>query len=345
MHQYCLCIIVSSVGCGDFSGKCFQESIAGISRSCLQAFLARQEKSFMLPLDGQGTRLGGNAPNMANVLESLGAKVSCIGTFGEGEIESTFADLGRRCGLYTYGAPSSCLALEFGAAKVFMVDGMHLDALGWQAVKERIGLQTLAALYGQAELIAWLNWGELVRMSEIWQGLMDEVLPNLPEKERIFFIDPSDMGSRSEADVRQMAGLLKRLRAFGQVVISVNRGELQTLSALAGECGADTGAQLRSVIRAGLCSRVVLHGKGGAFGAEREESCTVPTRLCQAPRLVTGGGDSFNAGMALGLLLHLPLRACMMLGNASSACYVREGRPAGRAQLAQEVLMCEPIWG
>nr|WP_243140929.1 MULTISPECIES: PfkB family carbohydrate kinase [Lactonifactor] len=43
------------------------------------------------------------------------------------------------------------------------------------------------------------------------------------------------------------------------------------------------------------------------------------------PKLSTGGGDNFNAGLCFGLLQGLPLAESLRLGNATSGYYVRTG--------------------
>ncbi len=44
------------------------------------------------------------------------------------------------------------------------------------------------------------------------------------------------------------------------------------------------------------------------------------------PRLTTGaGGDNFNAGFCLGLMLQFDLEDCLILGSSASGFYVRNG--------------------
>ena len=43
------------------------------------------------------------------------------------------------------------------------------------------------------------------------------------------------------------------------------------------------------------------------------------------PKISTGGGDNFNAGLCFGLLQGFSLRESLRLGNAVSGYYVRTG--------------------
>jgi sugar/nucleoside kinase (ribokinase family) len=43
------------------------------------------------------------------------------------------------------------------------------------------------------------------------------------------------------------------------------------------------------------------------------------------PKLSTGGGDNFNAGFCAGQLLGADVEASMILANAVSGCYIRNG--------------------
>jgi fructose-1-phosphate kinase PfkB-like protein len=49
------------------------------------------------------------------------------------------------------------------------------------------------------------------------------------------------------------------------------------------------------------------------------------TFFCSEPRILTGGGDNFNAGFCLALLNDLNLFQSLIMANAVSGYYVKTG--------------------
>jgi len=61
---------------------------------------------------------------------------------------------------------------------------------------------------------------------------------------------------------------------------------------------------------------------------------TLKSSYCAQPKKSTGAGDRFNAGFCLGSLLGLEASGRLALGCAASSFFIRNGRSAGRAELA-----------
>jgi sugar/nucleoside kinase (ribokinase family) len=49
-------------------------------------------------------------------------------------------------------------------------------------------------------------------------------------------------------------------------------------------------------------------------------------RYVKEPRISTGGGDNFNAGFCLGLLIGLSMEESMITAMANSGAYVQNGK-------------------
>lgn len=309
-----------------------------------RALIDRGEMSFTIPLAHVRERSGGNAPNMADALSRMEVETTCIGTLGEGAPHRAFEEMSGRCELISYGRPGACLALEFDEAKLFLADGGHLDSLGWREIVERIGGERILSILGGADVIALLNWGEMSRMQEIWEGLLSDAFPRLPPRARTIFVDPSDMGARTDAEIGRMADALARLGAHGSLVLSVNSGEMRRLASALGIPDGLADAQLKALCAACHADAAILHTQALALAAAGERLYQRPTRFAEAPALLTGGGDSFNAGVVLGLLHGLDVSGCLMIGNAASGHHVRNGRPPDKRELIAEIKRCAELW-
>ncbi len=102
-------------------------------------------------------------------------------------------------------------------------------------------------------------------------------------------------------------------------LIKPNRRELQDLSGRQIESAEDEEQACRKIIDDGRCEVIALTlGKDGALLITAEES-----RKVEAPALETqssvGAGDSFVAGMVLGLVRELSLSEAFCYGNAAGA--------------------------
>ncbi len=102
-------------------------------------------------------------------------------------------------------------------------------------------------------------------------------------------------------------------------LIKPNRRELQDLSGRPLESADDEEQFCRKMIEDGRCEVIALTlGKDGALLITAEES-----RRIEAPALETkssvGAGDSFVAGMVLGLVRGLSLSEAFCYGNAAGA--------------------------
>ena len=165
----------------------------------------------------------------------------------------------------------------------------------------------------------------------IWEGLLSEVLPVLPEKERLFFFDFSDVSGKSEEDLALLRETLKSFRCYGRVYVSANCLESELLR---GEM----------LIARGAADVFITHGKQLARAMGQGTEVALSTRYQPAPRRLTGGGDSFNAGFCYGLLCGLPLKECVMIGHAAANCLIRTGAPGNREEMCRELERCAGLW-
>ena len=122
-------------------------------------------------------KLGGNGPIMANALACLGLGVTYLGCVGYPEIDPVFHDFARRAEVKSIAEPGHTDALEFDDGKLLLGKYESLGNVSWENLVARVGRDELQRLFDGAALIGMANWTMLPRMSEIWDRLIDEVLP------------------------------------------------------------------------------------------------------------------------------------------------------------------------
>src|SRR5258706_6941693 len=139
--------------------------------------LEKEGSSFSLELQEISIRHGGNMPIMANALGQLGVQVNCIGALGYPQIHTAFKSLSPNCRFYSFAEPGTSAAYEFNDGKIFLASMGKLNITGWNEIKSRIGLETLIQLYKECDLISIVNWSEIDSSSEIWKGILKDILP------------------------------------------------------------------------------------------------------------------------------------------------------------------------
>lgn len=295
---------------------------------------SKAQKSCSLELQLVTEKLGGNMPIFAKALGCTGLSCNCVGALGYPEIHPKFAPLQQLGEVLSICQPGTCEALEFDDGKLMLARNEDISALNFTMLKERAGLQALINLAGKADLIAILNWSELMGSTSIWKGYLEEVFPKLPKKHREIFVDLSDCSQRPAEDLLEMLELLKEFSKFGSVSLSLNRNESERLGAVLGIGGGIMELTMRLYSSIG-CTRLIIHLLDGCFCMTEEGLSTQKNRFIEKPKLSTGGGDNFNAGFAYGLLCGLEPKECMVVANGFSGYYVSNGESPTKEQLIE----------
>lgn len=293
-----------------------------------------QSSSFALRATSRA--VGGNMPIMGHALGQLGTRVACVGMVGYPEVAPVFNQMSDNCELLGFADPVHTTALEFEDGKLLFAETEVLDALDWETVRNRIGLDNLRNAFADRGLIGLVNWSEIRNSGEIWRGLFaDVVRPASGSPRPRIVVDLADCSRKSTLETIDLLELLRELSAVGPLTLILNEGEARLVHE---RIGGTSDASLQG-IGAGIFSRVglaqiVVRNAWEANGWDADGAISVPTFYTAAPRVQTGAGDNFNAGFSLGQLFDLSLRSSLALGVAVAGYYVREGRSPEPAELS-----------
>ena len=235
--------------------------------------------------------------------------------------------------------PGHTDALEFADGKLMLGKLQTLGDVNWENLVERVGRAELASLMGGATLIGMLNWTMLPRVGEIWDKLLEEILPEVPKSGRHLFVDLADPEKRTREDLRGALATVSRFQEHVGVILGLNLKEAgQVLDVLGLPDRADREGSIEEdaveIRRALGLSCVVIHPRKAAAAATETQSARFPGPFVQAPKISTGAGDHFNAGFCLGRVLGMGLEESLCAGVASSGYYVRTARSASAVELA-----------
>jgi len=294
-----------------------------------QRVLGAAGKSANIELYPRMQKLGGNGPIMAGAMRAAGARITYIGALGREAVHPVFKSFAEACEVISLCDPAQTTAVEFTDGKLMLGQMKSLDEVTYERLVEVLGEKGLRGSLAEADLIALTNWTMINGMTSIFRHFLDDLLPNLPARERRFFFDLADPEKRSVSDLREALSLIARFEKFGRVTLGLNLKEAQQVgAALEVAVGAgESEAVLRLLaaeIRAHLkVATVVVHPRASAACATSEGTAWVPGPYCETPLITTGAGDHFNAGFSTGQLLGLSSEACLALGVSTSGLYVR----------------------
>jgi sugar/nucleoside kinase (ribokinase family) len=311
------------------------ESIAAMARKILGA----SGESSNYELIVKQRKLGGNGPIMANALASLGLGVTYIGNLGYPDVHLVFRDFAARAKVISIAEPGHTDALEFADGKLMLGKLQTLGDVNWETLLTRVGKAELSALMGGATLIGMLNWTMLPRVGEIWDKLLEEILPDGPKAGRTLFVDLADPEKRTREDLRGALHTVSRFQEQVDVILGLNLKEATQVADVLGlpdrpdrEATIEQdAAEIRQAL--GLAC-VVIHPRKAAAAATETESARFPGPFVQLPKISTGAGDHFNAGFCLGRILGMGLEESLCAGVASSGYYVRTAQSPSALELA-----------
>lgn len=284
-------------------------------------------RSCGLELETKISRPGGNMAITANALGLLGVKTECIGTFGYPEILPVFRNISHNCSLTSVAETITATALEFDVSKVIMFDPGPYKDLNARTLRDVLGT---AAIRQKAEgkvLTAFLNWSEIENSSEIWRWFLTSVFPCIPHvKGRVFFTDLSDCSRKSPDQIREAMSLLWEFRKYFRVVLSLNVNEsIIVAKALGISHKLPEESFIKELHYACNCDLLLIHRIKDSIAFDGSEYTACETFFCEDPKILTGGGDNFNAGFCYSTFFDLDLFQSLLLANAVTGFYVRQG--------------------
>lgn len=290
-------------------------------------------KSGNIELEVKRRKIGGNGPILANALLLAGFSAEIVGALGKPEVDPLFEEFTKRgATLHSYAPCGHSDCLEFPEGKIILgkMGGQNL------ATAEEViaAIPDLHAALESADLFASVNWTMLPMMNRLWSILLEEWLPRITQKKRLFFADLADPAKRSDADLSQALALLERLGAYYAVYLGLNLREAERVAMIKKVAPWDGNEPPSTFVRR-LKEKLKIHRilfHTPSFAAD--DSNAVKSLFVAKPQLSTGAGDNFNAGYLHGKLLECSDREALLLGVYTAGFYVRKGKSPHREELA-----------
>lgn len=301
--------------------------------------ISKKGVSGCIELDEQFTKMGGNMPIMSNCMGQLGIGVNCIGAFGLPLIKEEFKSMEKsNCIIYSIAEPGNTLALEFNDGKIMLAKMSSLDRLTWEDIRKIVGIEKLIELYSKSDLIGIVNWSELENSSLIWEGILKDIIPFCkPDKKQVMFFDISDCSKKLKGDIKKALNIIKEFASYYKVILGMNENEARLVYNCISESKVNINLdEMGDIIYDNLSIvEIVIHPISYSMAWNKNGRHRINNLFIDKPEFSTGGGDNFNAGFCTAQLLGLDLESSMIIGNALSGFYIKNGFSAKTPELIQ----------
>lgn len=285
-------------------------------------------------------KLGGNGPILANSLMKLGFNINYIGALGYPNLNPIFKEMEKGCtSVFSVCQPASTDAVEFEDGKIIRSKLSAFNDLTYENIKKRVGIDKLTELMDENQLIGLENWTLPTFSGEIWQGILDEVVPRLKNetKDKVLFFDLADPASRMVEDLQKALSTIKKFAKHYRVILGLNLSEAVQVATAFGESIVKDESNLKElssfIMQNMQIDTVVIHPVKASYCVSGGKYYYQDGPFCPNPKLTTGAGDNFNAGFVFGVMLGLDLDSCLVLGMANSGYYVRNAKSADISDL------------
>ena len=273
-------------------------------------------------------KLGGNGPIMSNALSTYNLDVTYIGAVGENSIHPVFNDMSKKSKVLNISDPGFTDAVEFLDGKLMIGKRECLKNINWTTLKEKVGLEKLILLFNDAKLVGLENWTMLPYMTEIWNGLINEVLPSLNKtSDKYIFFDLADPENRLRDDILEALSVIKKFSSKFNVILGLNEKEAYEIGEILNLSSTSEKQPLNILVKL-IANKLdiyclVVHPVKEAFAVCNNTIYHTLGPYEPNPKLTTGAGDNFNAGFCFGQILGLSPQLSLVLGTATSGYYVR----------------------
>jgi sugar/nucleoside kinase (ribokinase family) len=303
----------------------FAERISSMNAGCLNEIELITEK----------IKPGGNASNLANTLSHVGVATVCAGCFGVPEIHPAFAALTRHTHIINVMNPGTRDIIKFEDGEIVLSDLSAFNDYDWRYIKKTWGLEKIEKTVQASQLLAFVDWVNLPHASDIWDGILHDIIKPSGRRDFLFYFDLCDPAQKSTQEIDEVLDLMSCFSPYGKVTLSINENE--TLKIWAAINGVDidlidSKSKIPRVVDAGAyihkamnIDYLLVHTTDQTIVYYQHDTIELENRLVRKPQVLTGGGDNLNAGYCLGLMYGLPLPQCVILGIATSGAYIQNG--------------------
>jgi len=292
-------------------------------------------------------KVGGNAPILAHALGKLGVASHCAGSMGHPTLHPAFSAMNSNCKKISLLNPGKSDAVEFNDGKMIFSELSVFENYNWNYIKTSAMVPDIRKAVMSSTLLAFVDWVNLPLASNIWDGVLHDIIKPSGRRDFIFLFDLCDPSKKTVQQIDEVLDLISCFSPYGNVTLGLNENE--TLKIWCAIHGVDATNPLEkskipavevagdSVFKSMNIDCLLVHPIDRVVAYRKNQVLEIAGRLVTNPKVLTGGGDNLNAGYCLGLLRELPFEQCVLLGIAASGSYIENGESSDIAAIIKYI--------
>ena len=201
----------------------------------------------------------------------------------------------------------------------------------WHDFRTEAVIEDLKVLFRNCRIIPFANWSSVYRASDLWYGLLSDVIKPINKRDFDFIFYLGDPTKRLIFEVDEILDIISEFSLYGRVTFVLDEGEAVKLwSLLNGKdpetstSGLDTMAlknKYLSIFNTMNVEHLIIYSDHKAMLFSKQHHFEIARRKSDTVSVTNDLRDSFCAGYGLGLQMRLEISHCIGLGAAVSGAF------------------------
>ena len=195
----------------------------------------------------------------------------------------------------------------------------------WSEIKSEKLVADLSALFQSCRTIAFDDWTNVANSSDLWSGLLTDVIRPLQKKDLDFIFYLGDPAEKPFYQVDEILDIISEFSKHGRVTFCLDETEAVKLwMVLNGEhpdaasetfTPSDLKRKYFSIFRTMAVSRLLIYSASDALVYSEDEEFVLARKVVDHNiEVAKDARDNFIAGFTIGLILQLNIKYCIALG-------------------------------
>jgi len=215
----------------------------------------------------------------------------------------------------------------------------------WTFFRDETVIAELRSLFSNCRTIAFDDWAAITGASNLWNGLLAEVIRPLGKKDLEFIFYLGDPGNKLSFQVDEAIDLISEFSHHGQVTFALDASEAMKLwmvlngvnpdTPLEGQTPSDLNKKYFSIYRTMDVSRLLIYSADNAILFSSDQQFVLSRKKVEHHIEISANArQDFIAGFSIGLLKHLDIAHCIALGLIVFGCYGEFNSKPGQQDLS-----------